>query len=518
MSTDEQQQEPTKRKEFFTCRFILNLMVILGFMLNYALRVNLTIAIVAMVRHNHTTSENGISSAIVNPENGTEFEFSTTINPLAVPQSEEDEQERFNWSAYEQNIILGCFFWGYILTELPGGRLAELVGGRRVFGHSMLWASVLTLITPLAAMWHFNALVLVRVVLGFMLGASWPAILPLSSVWIPPMDRSKFIANMMASSLGAGLTMPICGFLISMLGWQSAFYFTGGIGLLWSICWFIVVYDSPATHPRISPEEKYEIETAIGTSTSKKRPSRVPWREILTSPPVWAIITTHGASVFCYFTVVNQLPTYMKHILHFNIKENGFASSFPYFGKYAMAVCASTLADSLMKSGKLNRTQTRKSFTAFAVMTPGILMILQVFFGQHRTFAVAIFTIALTLNGGVTAGYLSNGLDIAPNFSGTIFGMANTLSSFGGWASAFMVGVLTNEDQSSYARWQIVFMVLAGAYLLGSISFLIFGTGDLQPWNNPDEMNKEDQEAGIPLKEKEKNGTANGNAESITAS
>lgn len=94
---------------------------------------------------------------------------------------------------------------------------------------------------------------------------------------------------------------------------------------------------------------------------------------------------------------------------------------------------------------KLKRN-TRKSF--LAVMTPGILMILQIFFGEHRTFAVAIFTIALTLNGGVTAGYLSNGLDIAPNFSGTIFGMANTLSSFGGWASSFMVGVLTNEDVS----------------------------------------------------------------------
>lgn len=34
----------------------------------------------------------------------------------------------------------------------------------------MLWASVLTIITPAAALLHFNALVVVRVVLGFMLG------------------------------------------------------------------------------------------------------------------------------------------------------------------------------------------------------------------------------------------------------------------------------------------------------------------------------------------------------------
>lgn len=98
---------------------------------------------------------------------------------------------------------------------------------------------------------------------------------------------------------------------------------SGGIGFIWSIFWFTLIYDTPAKHPRISMKERMEIETAIGTSTSKKRPKHVPWKQILTAPPVWAIIITHGASVFCYFTIVNQLPTYMKYILHFNIKEVG---------------------------------------------------------------------------------------------------------------------------------------------------------------------------------------------------
>lgn len=47
----------------------------------------------------------------------------------------------------------------------------------------------------------------------------------------------------------------------------------------------------------------------------------MPWRSVFTSAPVWAIVVTHACSVFGYFTVVNQLPTYMKYILHFNIKE-----------------------------------------------------------------------------------------------------------------------------------------------------------------------------------------------------
>lgn len=59
------------------------------------------------------------------------------------------------------------------------------------------------------------------------IGASWPAIHPMAAVWIKPMDRSKFVANMMASSLGAAVAMPICGFLISYSGWESVFYVTG---------------------------------------------------------------------------------------------------------------------------------------------------------------------------------------------------------------------------------------------------------------------------------------------------
>lgn len=115
----------------------------------------------------------------------------------------------------------------------------------------------------------------------------------MTAVWIPPMDRSKFMSNMMASALGAAVAMPVCGFMISWFGWPSVFYltglwfpnevlmklltidaFTGGIGVIWSLCWFFFIFETPSKHPRISDAERKEIEDAIGRLPE---PSKLPY-------------------------------------------------------------------------------------------------------------------------------------------------------------------------------------------------------------------------------------------------
>lgn len=64
--------------------------------------------------------------------------------------------------------------------------------------------------------------------------------------------------------------MPICGLLIASLGWESVFYVTGGIGIIWSVAWFLLVYDSPSQHPRISDEERRYIQESIGSTATTK--------------------------------------------------------------------------------------------------------------------------------------------------------------------------------------------------------------------------------------------------------
>ena len=66
-----------------------------------------------------------------------------------------------------QGWILSSFFYGYIITQIPGGWLAGLIGGKIVFGIGIVMTAVLTLLTPVAAELHFGALIALRALEGF---------------------------------------------------------------------------------------------------------------------------------------------------------------------------------------------------------------------------------------------------------------------------------------------------------------------------------------------------------------
>lgn len=277
-------------------------MVIIGFMIHHMIRINISIAIVEMVAKNETNN-----------------------NTL------ESHGPRYDWTEQEKNDILGYFFWGYLITQVPGGRLSEMFGTKIVVGIGLFTASLLTIFTPLASNLGYYWLLAARFGLGVAIGIHWPSTPPLATRWIAPADTSKFMSHMTASSLGAAITLPVCGYLIAYFEWPSVFYVTGGIALVWAIAWFWVVHDSPEQHPRISREEKEKLRKEIKPIIVEK--TKTPWRKILTSGPVWALIVTNTGVSFAFFVAFNQLPTYMSQVLHFNIKQNGWFSSLPYLGK-----------------------------------------------------------------------------------------------------------------------------------------------------------------------------------------
>ena len=63
-------------------------------------------------------------------------------------------------------VILSAFYYGYMVTQLPGGVLARKFGGATILGLSVGTSGALTMLTPLAARVHVGVLITLRVAIG----------------------------------------------------------------------------------------------------------------------------------------------------------------------------------------------------------------------------------------------------------------------------------------------------------------------------------------------------------------
>jgi len=59
----------------------------------------------------------------------------------------------FQWDEKTQGLILGAFYYGYTTTQILGGTLAQIIGGKVLMLFGVCWTAVLTLLTPVFAIY-----------------------------------------------------------------------------------------------------------------------------------------------------------------------------------------------------------------------------------------------------------------------------------------------------------------------------------------------------------------------------
>ena len=276
-------------------------------MVVYFQRINISIAIVAMTQKSNDTGTNSTSDICPSDDSNNDSNDDT-----------DDNGGDYDWNKAQQGDLLGCYYYGYVCTQIIGAWLSSKYGFKIILLLTTFITSILTILTPFLADAGFAWIFASRILIGFCHGVTFPLLQGCWSLWGPPLETSNLISIYTAgNSVGTCLIFPLGGLLAgSNLGWQSIFYFTGGSGILWCILWTFLVYDSPAKHPRISKEEQVYIESSIAEQLkSIEKPKSIPWKGMLTSKVVWSVAIAHLASNWGVYQMNSLLPTYLHDVL-----------------------------------------------------------------------------------------------------------------------------------------------------------------------------------------------------------
>ncbi|OAD51893.1 Vesicular glutamate transporter 2 [Eufriesea mexicana] len=295
------------------------------------------------------------------------------------------------------------------------------------------------------------------------------------------------------SSVGTAITYPLCAAISDTLGWGAAFYVTSSLGVIWFCFWLFLIYDSPQDHPRISDEEKNYILQNLASTVDDEQID-IPWRSILTSGQVWMTIMSHWGGGWGFLTLITQAPTYFNFIHGWNIKATGMISGVPHLIRMIFSYYYSMLSDWLVRTKKMSLTNVRKLATFMATSVQGAFILLLGYSGCHPTLAIIFMMAGTITNGAISAGTLASFIDLSPNYASLLLGLCGMVVIGCGFISPLVVGILTENNQT-ISQWRLVFIIAAVNSIVGSIMFLAFGTSEEQPWNTYGKLKKEnDQE------------------------
>ena len=206
----------------------------------------------------------------------------------------------------DMGYIFSAFVFGYALCQIPGGWLGDRWGARVVLAGALVWWSLFTALTavaatlPLAAMvGTVGALIVVRFLLGVGEAVALPNFNRAVADWIPPAQRGLGIGIAIGGiGIGAAITPPLASWVMVNYHWQTVFYLSALIGLVVALLWVLCSREQKAAdgvasiHPRVV----------------------VPWRQFAASSSLRWLVLSYACLGYVAYIYMSWFYLYLVNV------------------------------------------------------------------------------------------------------------------------------------------------------------------------------------------------------------
>jgi MFS transporter, ACS family, hexuronate transporter len=362
----------------------------------------------------------------------------------------------YHWSNTDYANIVVAFRAAYSIGQTVCGRLMDRIGTKRGLTITVLWYSIVSIMTPLAR--GFYSFLGIRFLLGAGESGNWPGATKAVSEWFPKHERGLATAFFDSGSSIGGAIAPLL-VLPLYLRWGAgpAFIVPGLLGLAWLAVWR-AVYWPPKAHPHVSREELalIEADSNADQASGRIRPS---WRELLKLPQTWGTIICRAFTDPVFFFIADWFPIYLvaKGI---SLRTGLIAVWIPFVGADLGNFFGGWMSGYLIKRGwPLGRA--RKALVMFGAA--GMLLLIPTIFTAHLPTLTMLFALTTFCYGAYTT--IANVLPSDIFFSesvASVSGLSGTGAAIGTIIVFELAGHLSDARLATGTHLFDPLMILAG--------------------------------------------------------
>lgn len=352
-----------------------------------------------------------------------------------------------------------AFLLAYAALYAIGGRILDKLGTRRGFLLIMLWWSIACMLHGLAT--TFAWLIAMRFLLGMGEGGGFPAATRVISEWLPPQERATAMGIINAgTAVGSLLAPPLIGIVLLFSGWRAVFFFAGGVGLLWVLCWAATYRGSTAT-------------LSVDTADARLLAEQLSFREIVGLRGVQALIFAKFMSDAAWYFLLFWLPKYLYDARGFDIKHVSYYAWIPYAASGVGSFLGGWSSSRILRSGRSLNLSRKLVLGINAAMMPAVMLVPL----APVHYALALFSVAFFSQQSWSGLIMTIPADVFPlSAVGTVSGLVGFGGSIGGAIFGLIAGALLGHGFS----YGVLFVSIGTFHMIGYLVLVYFG-GEIQP-------------------------------------
>ncbi|XP_025197060.1 sialin-like [Melanaphis sacchari] len=376
---------------------------------------------------------------------------------------------RLDWTIRQQAATMGAYFFGTLVSTLPGGVYSSRGYERSI----MMWCVAVTAATvalvPVAFAHResWMAVTLLRFLQGCAFGPTGSCGGTLAGKIIPKTNRILYTTFMFSGTVFGGFFGHLySGIVIPNVSLDGSFLALSVIGFVWAAVWGTMIHLTPYVNDfSDSPKSVSFISTA--------------WTVIMRSMPFISLLNASFGFGFLYSFITTGLPIYSANVLGGDAVKTGIQVSVSWIISWILSIFAGISAASLTNVDTNTKIKVRKLYVGIVLIGSPIMLLGVMIAECNESLARIFMRMTVILLGFERSSIRINSLDLCPSYVGSLIAMCDIFYSMGNIIDLVLVRNLFADTMN----WSITFQVTIIFSIACSILFLLFGSSQQQCWD-----------------------------------